>query len=118
LALGTGTKVFYDVGRAWRLLGQIAARLQEPVRVGENDEGLYDAAACFARSIELFTDTDVPRDRALTMWQWAEYEYSVGNTAQAQALCLGAREIFRRLDLPLMLARMDESPNLSRLGKA
>lgn len=118
LALGTGTKVFYDVGRAWRVLGQIAAHLQEPVRVGGDDGDLYDAAACFAKSIELFTDTDVPRDRALTMWQWAEYEYSVGNTAQAQELCRSAREIFQRLNLPLMLARMDESPNLSRLGKA
>ena len=107
LTLGTTTNVFYDIGRSWRLLGQIAARLEQPIHVREDDDRRYDAAACFAKSVEIFTNTEVPRDRAQALWQWAEYELSQGNATAGKKMWQEAREIFERLNLPLMVARMD-----------
>lgn len=87
LALGeTTTNVLFDIGRAWRVLGQIAARLEQPVRVRKGDDRRYDAAACFAKSVAIFTESEAPRDRALSLRRWAEYEMAQGNEAVGKAM--------------------------------
>jgi tetratricopeptide (TPR) repeat protein len=109
LALGVATNVFYDIGRAWRVLGQIAARLARSIRVRERDDRRYDAPACFAKSVEIFTDTEMPRDRALALWQWAEYKLSQDSATEGRKMFQEARGIFKRLNLPLLVARMDSA---------
>ncbi len=58
-------------GTAWRVLGQIAAQQGEPVTV----EGVeYDAAACFAESVRIFTAAGMGRERTRTLAVQARYD--------------------------------------------
>jgi DNA-binding SARP family transcriptional activator/tetratricopeptide (TPR) repeat protein len=100
----------YDLGRAWRVLGQVSAQMGEPIRVNEIDDQTYDAPACFAKSVEIFTNIDVPRDRAFSMWKWAEYELAQGCSEKGKWLWQEARSTFERLNLPLFLAQMEIVP--------
>jgi DNA-binding SARP family transcriptional activator/tetratricopeptide (TPR) repeat protein len=101
----------YDLGRAWRVLGQVVAQIGRPIRVVEVDDLIYDAPACFAKSVEIFTKIDVPRDRALALWKWAEYELAQGCSEKGSRMWREARSILERLDLPLLLARMNGKGN-------
>jgi tetratricopeptide (TPR) repeat protein len=101
----------YDLGRAWRVLGQVIAQIGRSIRVVEVDDLIYDAPACFAKSVEIFTKIDVPRDRALALWKWAEYELAQGCSEKGNQMWREARSILERLDLPLLLARMNGKGN-------
>ncbi len=97
-----------DNGRAWRVLGLVAAQLGEPILSDVENDQWYDAAACFRRSLDFFKEGDFERDRAITLWRWAQHEMSQGNNKQGQAMWQEARDIFARLNLPLMVARMED----------
>ncbi len=62
---------------------------------------------CFRRSLEFFKLGDFERDRAITLWRWAQHEKSRNNTKQGQAMWQEAQDIFARLNLPLMAMRME-----------
>ncbi len=108
LALADQSNLF-EHGRAWRVLGQIAARVTESIRVEDADDRRYDAPSCFARSLEYFADGDRERDRALTLWRWAESEFARGDRSRARDLWREANDVFEKLNLPLMIDQMDVS---------
>ncbi|MEA3335159.1 MAG: BTAD domain-containing putative transcriptional regulator [Chloroflexota bacterium] len=92
LARETGRRE--DLGAAWRCLGNVAARSQEPFQLG--DEKL-DAPACFSRSLEIFTEMDSQAERAQTLWEWARYELVSGDSGRGQSMRAEAEEIMTRL---------------------
>ena len=96
-------------GRAWRVLGLAAARSGQPVPADPENAAKYDAAACFGKSIACFDASALERDRAITLWRWAQHEFLLGNGERGSALHQDARETFARLNLPLFIARIDES---------
>ncbi|MCI0730603.1 MAG: tetratricopeptide repeat protein, partial [Chloroflexi bacterium] len=99
----------YSLAQSWRVLGLIAARLGEPVARQPASDRTYTAADCFARSLQLFTDIDNKREQATVLWAWAGYEMAQGNTAAGNAMWQEAQDIFNRLNLPLLIARMEQS---------
>lgn len=118
LALAAGKKALMqarlhhkqaELGRAWAVLGRIAAEMQAPVQAGMDGDASYDAPACFRRSLDLFTELKLQRERALVLCYWAQTEWSRGNRAPGKTMWQEAREIFQQLDLPFMVARMDEA---------
>ena len=88
----------------------MAVQLGRPVRSDLEIEKCYDAAACYSRSLDSFQVGDFQRDRAITLWRWAQHEIGLGNEEQGQAMWQEAREIFYRLNIPLMAARMEAGP--------
>ena len=106
LALAHPTSLL-DNGRAWRVLGLAAAQLAQPILSDVENDQWYSAAACFRRSLDLFKEGDFERDRAITLWRWAQHEMSRGNNKPGQAMCQEARDIFTRLSLTLMVMRME-----------
>ena len=75
-----------DTGRTWRFLGRVAAQLDETVRSSVGDEQTYDTRACFRHSLELFKEGKFERDRAITLWYWAQVECEQGDNEQAGAM--------------------------------
>jgi class 3 adenylate cyclase/tetratricopeptide (TPR) repeat protein len=71
LAAGQENNEPFQIGAAWRALGMAAARLPEPVAI---EDRAYDAAACYAESLRIFTEKGIERERAWTLRAWAEYE--------------------------------------------
>jgi tetratricopeptide (TPR) repeat protein len=107
LALALLKNLPYEVGRAWRVLGQIAAQMGQPIIIEDKAEMMYDAPACFAKSIEIFTELAVDRERALAMWRWADFELLQGDKEVGEQMWQKARNLFMELNLPLFVARMD-----------
>lgn len=99
----------FSSGQVWRVLGLIAAQLGRPVAGPSAGDASYTAAQCFAQSLRLFTEIGNRRERAYVLWQWANYAFAQGNTAEGQAMWQEARDIFGRLNLPLLIARMDQT---------
>ena len=98
-----------ETGRAWTVLGRITARLQAPVHAGAADDASFDAPACFRKGLAVFGELRLQRERALVLWYWAQVEFSQGNQARGELLWQEARDLFQGLNLPLMVARMDEA---------
>ena len=106
LTLAYKSNVF-EHGRAWRVLGLVAAQLGKPILPDMENDQWYDATACYHRSLDFFKEHDFERDRAITLWRWAQHELSQGNISQGQVMWREAQDIFARLNLPLMVARME-----------
>ncbi len=109
LALASESNQF-EHGRAWRVLGLVAAQLDEPIRSNVEDDQRYDIASCFRRSLDCFNDGDSERDRAITVWRWAQHELHMGNTTQGHMLWQEACELFARLNLSMMIDQMETNP--------
>jgi len=95
-------------GRSWRALGLIATRLDKGVRASVENEDVYEADACFAKSIAYFDASVLERDKAITLWRWAQHERRQGNEAKGNTLWQNARSTFVSLNLPLFVARIDD----------
>lgn len=98
------------VGRAWRALGMALA---EGERARQRPSGILppegtSAAACFAKSLEIFAGKKAESERARTLRAWAQQEAAQGNVAQGQALWQEAQGIFARLGLWREVERMGE----------
>ena len=93
-----------DVGGAWRALGMVAAWWPDPISVGETQ---YDAAACFAEALRVFTAMQVEGERARTLRVWAYYELAHGDRARGLSMGREAREIFERLGMALEVTRTE-----------
>jgi tetratricopeptide (TPR) repeat protein len=94
-------------GRAWRVLGLVAARLGEPVTVTPDAAERYSPPDCFRKSLEYFDSLALERDRAISLWRWAEHLLAAGEEQQGQALWHEARQTFERLNLPLFVEWME-----------
>lgn len=94
-------------GRSWRVLGRIAAQTGQPVQAYAGQDDRYDAPACFERGMEQFDMLNLARDRAVTLWYWAQYEQTWGDPALGDTMQQKAREIFKQKDLALLAAHME-----------
>ena len=87
-----------EIGRAWRALGRVAARLKTPIVV---DEQTYTSADCFAQSLTQLTAAGMEQEYARTLLAWAEYELEDGDQEQGQAKQREAQAIFGRWEMQL-----------------
>jgi tetratricopeptide (TPR) repeat protein len=99
----------YNRGLAWRMLGRIAARSGCLVAPNPGSDKLYTAADCFSRSLQIFTNIDNKRERAVTLWQWAAYELEGGNSSLGKSMSQEAKEYFVQHNLPLLVERMEKT---------
>ncbi|MCO5194336.1 MAG: hypothetical protein M9930_13760 [Anaerolineae bacterium] len=97
----------YDRGHVWQVLGLIAAQTDAPVQADPNSTTVYDPPACFSRSTDYFASAGLERDRAITLWRWAEFELAQGERVQGMQRRQEARDLFEHLNLPLFVDRMD-----------
>jgi tetratricopeptide (TPR) repeat protein len=93
-----------NLGRAQVLLGV-------PVRSDRNQDVAYDSRACFKQSLEVLSKSQSQWGRALVLWYWAEAELLQGDKELGEKMWREARDIFTRLNLPLMVARMEADTN-------
>ncbi len=101
LALAQATQE--DVAGAWRALGKVVAQLPDPIVIGEER---YDAAACFAEALRVFTAMGAAGERARTLRTWAKHELAHGDREHGLTMWQEAREIFERLGMSLEVERM------------
>jgi tetratricopeptide (TPR) repeat protein len=94
LAEGQKTGIGEFIGKGWRILGIVTARLTEPVAANNRT---YTPAECFEESLQVFKDADA--ERAHTCVAWAEYEQTQGSAEKAQQLKQEAGGIFARLGM-------------------
>jgi tetratricopeptide (TPR) repeat protein len=95
------------IGLTWCMLGRVIAQLplyQRPIQIGD---GRYDAADCFAKSLQLFETINgggvaSHRDQAYTLWHWAMLETANGQSERAHNLQKRAESLARPLGLALV----------------
>jgi tetratricopeptide (TPR) repeat protein len=111
-ALALGRKSPEIMAAAWRVLGKIAARLQQAVSLPDADgqPGSYTAEACFAESDRICRETGMEGERAKTLRAWAQYDLEQGDPTRGMARWTEAREIFERIGASLEANRMAELP--------
>lgn len=97
------------IGKAWRVLGQVAAAQAAPVAV---DDRTWDAEACFAEGLRVFTEGGMEGGRAAVLKEWAAYALQHGQPERGAAMWREAREIFGRLGATQEVARMGAEPQL------
>lgn len=105
------------LGYIWRVLGKMLGiaedrnvcstkdTLSEVVKM-RNEVG-RGTADCFAESIRVYAESAMEVEQAITLQAWGVYELTRGDVAQGESLWQEARVIFERLNLPLMIERMD-----------
>ncbi|HMA33371.1 MAG TPA: adenylate/guanylate cyclase domain-containing protein [Chloroflexia bacterium] len=102
LELGQAIEQQECIGLAWRALGQVAAGQGAPVAVAGRPGRAprpYEAAACFAQSLRVFTRTAMEGERARTLRIWAGYELRHGDRARGVTMWQEARATFTRLGM-------------------
>lgn len=95
------------IGFTWRILGRVAAALpvnKQSIKIGD---GRFDAAACFAQSLQVFETLNgggiaSHRDQALTLWQWALFESANGQPELGERLQKRALALAEPLNLALV----------------
>ncbi len=102
------------IGRAWRVLGRVAAAFdpqagfEKPGRfkvvVDGKQCGAHD---CFAASLQIFVEMSATNEQARTARDLASYELEHGDRQEGMRLWQGARDMFARLGLGLEVERMD-----------
>jgi tetratricopeptide (TPR) repeat protein len=99
----------YNSGVGWRILGRISARSGRSVAPTPDSDKHYTAADCFGRSLQIFTNIDNKRERAVTLWRWAAYELKSGNKSLGKLKWQAAKEYFMQHNLPLLVERMEKT---------
>lgn len=94
------------IGGAWRVLGVVGMHTLKPITIGEQT---YDAAACFARSLQVFTEMGAEAERARSLREWSCYERKSGDRKLGSAMWQEAYDCFSRLGMKLEVERMDAS---------
>ena len=108
LAIADTAQHSETMGGAWRILGNIAAQLHQPIKIFHKEENLaYDARACYQESVTICQYNHMLRDQAWTLRSWARYEFSQGDEAQGITLWQKARTIFVALNLQSQVDAMD-----------
>jgi tetratricopeptide (TPR) repeat protein len=116
LVLGQGEEDQFFIVTAWRALGKVASALSNSIAIEDKDGkqlGGYDAAACFAESIRICTETGMEGERARALRAWATHELAHGDRSRGEAMWREARQIFAQLGADLEVERMQNiSPSL------
>ena len=101
------------VGMAWRTLGVICDKTDNPVEFSDwetHQKRTYDADTCFSRSVKVFTEAEIEMERARTLRAWARYELKRGNKESGEKKWQEARQVFANLGAQLDADRMTELP--------
>lgn len=106
LAIGLTSADPLGIGSGWRVLGELAARLQQPVSPMHSADKMT-APVCFERAIEAFTRAGMERERSWTLRAWARYALVTSDEEAGQAMWREARAIFDTLGLDLQVQLMD-----------
>ena len=93
------------------MLGRIAAQMRVLVHPNPNADPAYDARDCFKQSLEVLSTSRSQWERASVFWRWAEAELLQGDKALGEKMWCEARDIFTRLNMPLMVAWMEADSN-------
>jgi tetratricopeptide (TPR) repeat protein len=98
LILGRGIESLEYQAAAWRLLGQVAARLGEAVRVEDEPDAAESrtcsARDCFTESNRLTVESGMKGEQAQTLRAWAKYEIEQGDRERGRALLKDANALF------------------------
>jgi tetratricopeptide (TPR) repeat protein len=86
-------------GSAWRVLGQVAATLDQPIRVDTVGEIDMPASKCFAESERSFAAAGMAAERARVLHAWGNYEQKRGNWEDAKRLSTKAESIYKQLGI-------------------
>jgi class 3 adenylate cyclase/tetratricopeptide (TPR) repeat protein len=116
LELGQEIEEQAFIAAAWRVLGTVSSHMAAPITINDKDgrqTGVYDAAACFAESLRICTETGMEGERARTLRAWATYELERGDHVHGMAMWQEARDLFAKLGVDLEVERMDKLPNTS-----
>jgi len=100
-----------DIGEAWLTLGEVLARTQTTVVVGDTP---YTARECFQHSLQTYATMNAEAERAKALRAWAKYELEHAEAETGARLWHEAQAIFRKLDMQLELARMEAGPVLAQ----
>jgi len=91
------------IAKAWWCLGLVAAECGGSLDIAGQS---YDAASCFLKCRQIFTEAHDEIEQAWLLRDWATYEWRQGHRSRGQALWQEAQEIFARFDLDHQLERM------------
>ena len=83
----------YISGQIWLVLGLFVARTNRPIPDNLTKDGPYNAPACFAKSLTIFTEIENERERAIVLWTWGDYELARGRGPRERR-CSKKRIIF------------------------
>jgi len=86
---------------AWRVLGQVLAKVPQKEKLATISGQQVDASACYGRSLQLLDDLGEPdaREKAITLRASALYELHRGHDDRAKSLRRQSILLFRRLGL-------------------
>ena len=89
------------VAVAWRVLGQVLAKVPQKEKVAAISGQQVDASTCFGRSLQLLDDLGEPDalEKAITLRASALYELHRGHEDRAKSLRRQSIILFRRLGL-------------------
>ena len=106
LAIGETSADPLGIGSGWRVLGEVAAQLEEPVSTMHSVDKVT-APYCFEQAINAFSGAGMDREWAWTLRKWARYTLADGDAAPGWKMWWEARAIFDALGLNLQVAAMD-----------
>jgi class 3 adenylate cyclase/predicted ATPase len=97
-----------DIAGAWRVLGNLASSLGEPLEIPVGSIGIYDAAALFANSLEVSESVESDADKAKVLASWAIHDLRRGNEDQSARVWEEAREILAGLGADREIERVEK----------
>lgn len=103
LAQESGAKEF--LGAAWRILGKVAAQMDHPINIGNEEVDVRD---CFTNSLEIFEEIQAEPEKARTLRSWGRYEMSKGDRRRGRSMWEEARGIFNQLGVTAEVEAMDQ----------
>jgi tetratricopeptide (TPR) repeat protein len=98
-----------NIGGAWRALGLIACKIEEPVKIKGGKRGrskAYSAHACFAESDRIYSEAEITGERARNLREWAKYEIGQGDKDLGLKMWQEARDLFGKLGAQMEVERM------------
>jgi class 3 adenylate cyclase/predicted ATPase len=96
-----------DIAGAWRVLGKLASSLGAPLELPVGPGGDYDAAALFAKSLEVSESVESDADRAKVLAAWAIHDLKRGNRDESARRWAEAREILTGLGADNEIERVE-----------
>jgi hypothetical protein len=114
LVLAEEDKTPEYIGIAWRTLGMVCARMNEPLQFSDwetHQKGLYDAETCFSRSRKILAEAELDLEHARTLREWARYKLQCNDREEGEKMWEEARGLFFNLGAHLEVERMNVLPN-------
>jgi len=98
-----------DLAGAWQVMARVVAAGGSRLSAGSSGASTLSARDCYAESLKRYTELNLRRDVAITLWHWAECELAQGDVARGTAMVRRARELFTTLKLSGLVGQMADS---------